>query len=264
MPRPTIVFCLAIVLSSTTVVALDGLAQTPSKPAVRAEPTGTKAPGTPEAASKPPFDSAYMRLLERTNQQLSLWWNPYGVMVATLGALFAVLAIVAAVLIFRQGREYRSLITRSIVEYQGILNAFIEEKNREVEVMNTRVTAEIERATKDLKTATGAQKNEIEKEIGELKQLKETLKPHERPEFSLPVSLDYSTAFSAVPMSGINSLWNVGSSPYYFSTNLARTHTCARCGKDYNPPAPEKLGTVTIGGRRITCPHCGNIEVSNL
>src|SRR5216683_5279708 len=67
-------------------------------------PTATAATPLGPTASQRALDSVYVRLLERTNQQLSLWWNPYGIMVAALGALFAVLAIVAAFIIFRQSR----------------------------------------------------------------------------------------------------------------------------------------------------------------
>src|SRR5437879_3003819 len=86
--------------------------QTPVK-----APAGTHAPTTTAPVAPGPtatqraLDSVYMRLLERTNAQLSLWWSPYGLMVGALGALFAVLAIVAAIVIFRQSSEYRALIT---------------------------------------------------------------------------------------------------------------------------------------------------------
>src|SRR5712692_10296532 len=207
MNQLSFLFCCAISLSLTTGMASDGLVQTPAKPAVRAQPTTVRTLGTHESSSQHPLDSVYIRLLERTNQQLSLWWNPYAVMVATLGALFAVLAIVAAVIIFRQGREYRSLITRSIAEYQGILNAFIEEKNREIEVMGTRVTKDLERATTELKTATGAQKARIETEIANLKKVKESLKPYEQPKFVTP-GLEWSTA-TVFPSTPIGSLGSV-------------------------------------------------------
>jgi hypothetical protein len=259
MTRPSILFWYAIVLSLTTIMASDGLVQAPSKPPVRPQPTAVRAPGAPEAASQRSLDSAYMRLLERTNQQLSLWWSPYGVMVATLGALFAVLAIVAAILIFRQGREYRTLITRSIGEYQGILNAFIEEKNREVELMNKRITGAIDRATKDLETAKGAQKGEIEKEISELKKLKETLKPHEQPKFFESGAIGYSTQFPVPLASSLSSVWGVSPSPYLMVTNIGRSHTCAKCARQYVPPA-QTPGTITVGGRLVTCPNCGNVE----
>ena len=38
-------------------------------------------------------DSNYLQILEKTNAQLSLWWNPYGVLIAAVGILIAVLAI---------------------------------------------------------------------------------------------------------------------------------------------------------------------------
>jgi len=168
--------------------------QTPVKATARTHAPTTTAPISPgPTAAQHALDSVYMRLLERTNAQLSLWWSPYGVMVGALGALFAVLAIVATIVIFRQSSEYRALITRSIAEYQGILNAFIKDKNQEIQLMNTQVTANIERATMALATATGAQKAEIEKQIAELKEFKETLKAREQPKF-----FPSETGFSAL------------------------------------------------------------------
>lgn len=75
-----------------------------------------------------PVQQQYLDILEKTNQQLSLWWNPYGLMIGALGVLFAVLAIFAAILIFLQGREFRSLLNRTVGEYRQILDAFITEK----------------------------------------------------------------------------------------------------------------------------------------
>jgi DNA-directed RNA polymerase subunit RPC12/RpoP len=246
-------------LLAAAVLAGDRPVQAPTNRPAQTQGRATTAASAGPVPARQALDSIYVRLLERTNQQLSLWWNPYGVMVAVLAALFAVLAIVAAFIIFRQSREYRSLITSSIVEYQGILNAFIKEKNHEVEVMSKQVSGAIERATKELATATGAQKIEIQKEITALKEFKETLKPREQPAFGLPASdfsaigiapgLQYSTAFTP----GLGG-WRLT------AAGLTRSHTCVKCSKQYDPPAPDKSSFMTIGGRPVTCPHCGNVE----
>lgn len=52
----------------------------------------------------------YINILEKTNQQLSLWFNPYAIMVGVLAILFTILTIVAVVIIYRQSREYKDKI----------------------------------------------------------------------------------------------------------------------------------------------------------
>ena len=47
----------------------------------------------------------YINILEKTNQQLNLWYNPYGIAIAILAIFFAILALAAAFIIYRQGRS---------------------------------------------------------------------------------------------------------------------------------------------------------------
>ena len=116
------------------------------------------------------LDSVYASILEKTNAQLSLWWNPFGVMVAALGVLFAVLAIAAAVIIYRQGREYRELINRSIAKYQDILNAFIEDKNKQVELLKENIAAAVANAKSELDGLSGEQKQKVEEYLARLQE----------------------------------------------------------------------------------------------
>lgn len=71
----------------------------------------------------------YQEILEKTNNQMSLWWNPFGLLVAILGVLFAILAIVAAFVIFRQSKEYKNLISKSLQDHKIALEKLIDEKN---------------------------------------------------------------------------------------------------------------------------------------
>jgi predicted membrane protein len=72
---------------------------------------------------------AYQEILEKTNSQLSLWWNPYGLFVAILGVLFGVLAIIASVVIYRQSKEHKELLKKSLEEHKIALDKLIEQKN---------------------------------------------------------------------------------------------------------------------------------------
>ncbi len=85
--------------------------------------------------------SEYIQILEKTNQQLSLWLNPYGVMVGALGVLFAILAVVATVLIWRQSEDHKKTVQKSIDEQEKLMKALFKS---EVEAMENRVFAQIE------------------------------------------------------------------------------------------------------------------------
>src|SRR5438876_432242 len=98
-------------------------------------------------------ERTYREILEKTNNQLGLWTNPYGIMIGALGALFAVGAIVVGVLIWRQGQDYRRLIADSITKYQTILNTFIEEKNKQIEIFKAGVGERIDALSKEVMAA---------------------------------------------------------------------------------------------------------------
>lgn len=199
-------------------------------------------------------DHAYREILEKTNSQLSLWTNPYGIMIGALGVLFTVGAIVVGVLIFRQGQDYRRLITDAIGEYQRILNTFIEEKNKQIEILKTTVGEKIEALSQELKAADDAQAKEIESQIQQLEQLRKDLKPQE-----LPKALRYFTP--PIDISNVNRYHGLGLGGAYPSTStltalgrlyLGKEHTCSKCGTVFKAPASGLLGPTTV-----TCPNCG-------
>ena len=123
-----------LVYAMAVVVGLqqDGLAP-PKTPRNSAVPAPAPVPVSPSATRHGDsvlarVDSHYVAILEKTNQQLSLWWNPYGIFVGALGALFTAGAVVAAYLIFRQSREYRATIDAAIADYRVVLDALLAER----------------------------------------------------------------------------------------------------------------------------------------
>src|SRR3989344_6578028 len=93
----------------------------------------------------------YIDILEKTNQQLSLWFNPYSLMINVLGILIAVLAVVFAFILWRQGKEYKDN-----------MNAFLETQRRMLNV--------------ELKKVRANHKRLLEKQISEVKENLETLR----------------------------------------------------------------------------------------
>lgn len=59
------------------------------------------------------LDQHYLEMLEKTNQQLNSWISSYGVLSAILGVMIGLLGIVAAVIIYYQGADYKKMLEKS-------------------------------------------------------------------------------------------------------------------------------------------------------
>ena len=62
----------------------------------------------------------YIDILEKTNTQLSLWYNPYGLMIGILSILIAVLAILFAFILWRQGKDYKDAFNTFLDEQKEV------------------------------------------------------------------------------------------------------------------------------------------------
>jgi len=124
----------------------------PAKQKAPAEEVRTPALSSPSSGSPvapPPLareraESLYMSILEKTNSQLSLWWNPYGVMIAALGVLFTVGAISVTLLLFRQSSDYQRKIDQALENQQKILSAYMEEHRGHLEELRSGVQHQVQ------------------------------------------------------------------------------------------------------------------------
>jgi hypothetical protein len=92
-------------------------------------------------------------ILDRTNQNLSLASNPYGILVSVLSFLLTFLAIGTTIAIWRQSREQRDLFEKALKNYEIALSGKLEQ----------------------LDTYTKQQTDEVQKLIDEFKKEKEGL-----------------------------------------------------------------------------------------
>jgi hypothetical protein len=122
----------------------------------------------------------YAEILEKTNSQLSLWWNPYAVLIATLGILFAIMAIIAAFLIFRQSNEYKTLIKKSLGEHKTALDKLIAEQNLLLENDRNRWNTLLLEYKEKLRTAEEETRPEISEFINKLEEQIEFIDPRIR------------------------------------------------------------------------------------
>lgn len=67
-------------------------------------------------------DSAYATMLKEANAQLAMRWTPMSVFVTAIGILVGVVAILAAVVLFVQGADYRRLLKRSRTRLDAAAN----------------------------------------------------------------------------------------------------------------------------------------------
>lgn len=118
-------------------------------------------------------NSEYTQILEKTNAQLSLWWNPYGVFIAALGILFAILAILAAYLIYRQSKDYKDLLKTSIDEHRAALEKLIGEKNNQFKLLESSLDKTILEYNQKLNSVTDENKAQITEFIRQLENQKE-------------------------------------------------------------------------------------------
>jgi DNA-directed RNA polymerase subunit RPC12/RpoP len=175
-------------------------------------------------------------ILEKTNEQLGLWWNPYGVLIGILGILFAVLAIAATVILFRQSREYRSILAESVANYESIINKFIEEKRIEID-------SKIKEAEKELAGTTDKRK-ELENSLAVLKTTKDIL--------------DAQLARGSVTIPGYVGLSGYSGYQGTPRTRVEKTIKCSKCEHEFTfsrsiPGVLLDIANFTMPAR---CPKC--------
>lgn len=77
----------------------------------------------------------YTDILEKTNSQLSLWSNPYGIFFAGLGIFVTLFTIVAAIIHFKQTNDYKNQVNTTIDRYRSIIDSFIQQKDKALDTL---------------------------------------------------------------------------------------------------------------------------------
>lgn len=191
----------------------------------------------------------YQEILEKTNSQLSLWWNPYGILIAILGVLFTIVTIIAAVLIYRQSREHKEMIKESITKYETLFSNLIAEKNQQLLNIENDLNNLIIETKETLASVEDEKKKEINDILSRLEMQKKSIDSQIYPKFVTPEYCEpYLTA---------DGNFGLKNSP----------HKCSKCGfgyfvKDQTIPVTTAI-YVGANTKSITCPKCGNVEVLN-
>jgi len=172
----------------------------------------------------------YIEILEKTNQQLSLWNNPYGIMVGILTVIIALMAIFFAYILYRQGKDYKDFLAEQKKIIEG-------ETKKSLDSAKCALDEQIKNGEEKLKELKGTTKETIEKEINNLKKVRDSIENVQ----TIPI----------VSASSIASLSNLRNNFTYnidTAVSNAKLHfenfTCPSCG-NYN---------FSYGKY---CPHCG-------
>ncbi|MDQ5901512.1 MAG: hypothetical protein QG580_227 [Patescibacteria group bacterium] len=130
-----------------------------------------------EIISMPPdqynqFLVQYIDILEKTNQQMTLFQNPYMFIVAALTLLVTFIAIGATVILWRQSREYKKTLKLSIESYEKSLNEKVKIVEDETKKMVDKI---IVLEKKKMSAATKEGKVRIEEKVKELEAYKDLI-----------------------------------------------------------------------------------------
>ncbi|MDD3067183.1 MAG: hypothetical protein PHO48_05150 [Candidatus Gracilibacteria bacterium] len=180
-------------------------------------------------------DNQYREILEKTNQQLSLWWNPYGVMIASLGVLFAVLAGVFAFILWRQSKDYKE-------ENKENFENFLSAQNEKSEAAIKKLDDMLAQKEKEFTSATKEKKAEIQKIIDDLQLRK--------------ISIEASTFSASSPVT-VKS-FDLGEYSMLLGSSF---HKCSKCGFGFQVDSAISSISISVSSNKaVACPKCGNVD----
>jgi len=186
----------------------------------------------------------YVSILEKTNNQLNVWTNPYGIMIGFLTLLVAVGAIIVAILLWKNSNDQKDRVNEFFKEQEKIIkerneraDKLAEARRKEAENKFDKLIAEQQ---KKLESATNKNKKEIEKAISELKKDKASIGVLETPN---------------IPFISIE--------PDVFGL-FSKSIICTNCGKEfkyYDDSQNFAFTGLGLYNKQIYCSHCGAINI---
>lgn len=194
----------------------------------------------------------YLEILEKTNQQLSIWLNPYGLMIGILTLIVAVGAIIVGIILWKNSKEQKEQTKLFFAGQREIIEERNNEAKKKLDEMEKKFDELIREYEKQLNSATKEGKEKIQEIIGDLKRERATLGAYLGP----GTSNIYATPFSA----SVNSL---------FGSELSKEMVCTNCGKSFKYKESVGVGLTNIGGvasvsfgeKKVFCVHCGTANI---
>lgn len=201
----------------------------------------------------PDLINTYTKILESTNAQLNNWITPLGIVIACLTALFTLLTIIAAIIIWIQSKSFNRLIKDTKDKYENIFTNYIEKKKLELETVGKNIDQTLKDLKDQLTNASDSQKKEIEEKIKELETKKEVinLEMQYPTTTACPVGYELESAFSSSPVLHRCSICNYGFLVY---KSIFPSY-------DHHLVAGGPVFENQFGPKTTKCPKCGNVDI---
>lgn len=184
------------------------------------------------------LQSRYIEILEKTNSQVSLWGNPYGLFIAFLGILFTIAAVFAGFYLYAQTKEFKERVQSAIDSGTAAINKVVEEKSQII-LDSDKIIEE----QKQMLTEAG------EKERIKIKELiKDSQEKKSKAQTEL--SATTSAVIRNLLASNSNSVWSGGIASVV-------NHGCSKCNTKFDKTIVYNSSTPSY---EFQCPNCKNID----
>lgn len=192
----------------------------------------------------------YVSILEKTNQQLGVWSNPYGIAIGVLSLFIAIIAIGVAVALWKHSKEQKDRFEQFLKSQEKIIRSNVELHNEKVKQAESKLSKLITKYNKQLESATKDNKKEIERAIADLEKEKASIGAYISPGISL----------GTVSGPSITNVGSVQGSSFLLNTDSA---ICTSCGKRFSFSKKFDLlsNVMTAGNDTVYCTFCGHPNI---
>jgi rubrerythrin len=190
----------------------------------------------------------YTDILEKTNSQLSLWTNPYGLMVGALSFLLTALAIAVAFVLYKQSLDHKNQLEEERAERKSEFLDFLTNSRN---VMKQLIEENISKTTKELDLLIEQQKKlTISASVEEINKINNKIAELEKQKANVSANVAQAVAVE----------WENSTMSALAGLSTTRVHKCKSCGFGFKIKAGNPLLTLSNGHGNVTCPKCKNVD----
>ena len=197
---------------------------------------------------------AYNTILEKTNEQLGLWYNPYSLMISILTALLTAGAIIAAVILYMQSQDYKNQRKEVFQQMKTQQDEFLNEYRTKHDAFWQDLQKTNQKRSDELKKKMNAYEEAIKKSGEEATEKQNELEKLKKELDSSYQKWNKSKDFLEGAASASGSLVT-----YEGGFDIGRVHKCSICGFGFKVGL-RGAGYSIFGTDEYKCPKCGNID----